>query len=225
MKNGMTVFIKFLSRGIANSLVLGGLTILGYTYVPIAVSELWYRLKVLRQQEYSLTANVSEKPNIFAKYLSKNPVKIIPVNREFSIVIEKIDVNAPIVRDVPVTEEKLYIESLKKGVAHAAGTALPGERGNIYLFAHSSLNFFQLGKYAMTFNLLRKLEKGDKIHVFYANKDYEYAVVGKEVLDGFDTKPYTRTVLEPTLTLQTCDPPGTTLNRLVVTASLNRVSP
>ncbi|EKE00377.1 MAG: hypothetical protein ACD_22C00036G0004, partial [uncultured bacterium] len=33
-----------------------------------------------------------------------------------------------------------------------------------------------------------------------------------------------RPVIEPILTLQTCDPPGTTINRLIVTAKLEKVN-
>ena len=72
-------------------------------------------------------------------------------------------------------------------------------------------------------NLLRKLELGDRIHVFRNNTEFVYHVVNKETLKGWNTYPLTRPVIEPILTLQTCDPPGTTLNRLVVTAKLIEV--
>ena len=91
------------------------------------------------------------------------------------------------------------------------------------MFAHSSINFWRIGKYANIFNLIRKLENKDKINVFYEGKRYEYSVIGKEVVAGFNTYPLTRQVLEPILTLQTCYPPGTTINRLVVTARLEKV--
>jgi len=97
----------------------------------------------------------------------------------------------------------------------------PSEKpGNVYLFAHASIDFWRLGRYATVFNLLRKMEKGDKVHVFYKGDDYIYEVINKEVQKGFNTFPLTRTTIEPILTLQTCDPPGTTLNRLIVTAKL-----
>jgi len=113
------------------------------------------------------------------------------------------------------------MEALSRGVAHAKGTALPGEVGNVYLFAHSSLNFWQLGKYATVFNLLRKLEPGDKIVLFYEGRRYNYIVTKREIVPRFNTKPLLKRVSEPTLTLQTCYPPGTTLNRLIITAKLH----
>jgi len=208
----------------ANLLVIGGLTILGMTYIPIITSEVWYQLKTYKKQEYSLNPQNGQNSSVFARYLSKAPVSIYPVNKDFSIVIEKIDVNAPIVANVSVSNEDSYNDALKEGVAHAVGTALPGENGNVYLFAHSSVNFFQLGKYATTFNLLRKLTMDDKVHLFYKGKDYTYQVIGKEVVEGWNLTHLTKTTLEPVLTLQTCDPPGTTFNRLVVTARLLSVN-
>jgi len=123
-----------------------------------------------------------------------------------------------------VSDEKAYKESLKTGIAHASTSDYPSrEPGNVYLFAHSSLNFWELGKYAQAFNLLRKLEIGDKVHIFYESGDFEYRVINKEIFKGFNTYPLTRSVIEPLLTLQTCDPPGTTFNRLVITAKLESV--
>jgi len=71
--------------------------------------------------------------------------------------------------------------------------------------------------------LLRKLEPEDRIHVFFEGDTYVYEVMNKEVYPGWNTFPLSRSVIEPILTLQTCDPPGTTINRLVVTAKLKEV--
>jgi sortase A len=213
----------FIVRLIANILILGGFVILGYTYLPIVAGEAWYQIMKFRHMTYSLTAPKPVQGSVFEQYLKSGPISLQPVNSDFSILIEKIGVTAPIVKNVSVSDEDAYMSALDGGVAHAVGTALPGERGNIYLFAHSSIGFFRFSKYAAVFNLLRKLDKGDKIHLYYQNKDYVYEVLGKEVVDGWNTYPLIRTVLEPTLTLQTCDPPGTTFNRLVVTSRLVKV--
>lgn len=209
-------------------LIFSGIAILLFSYGPILLDELNYRFKEFKKQVYSLDKDnqnlVPDSP--FARLISTSPILMEPVNTDFSIVIEKIGVNAPVVRDVPVSNEDAYIEALKNGVAHASSAPYPSEEpGNVYLFAHSSINFWRLGKYAKVFNLLRKLEPGDNVNVFYEDKQYTYEVLNKEILKGFDTYPLTRTTLEPILTLQTCDPPGTTFNRLVVTAQLVDVKP
>lgn len=146
--------------------------------------------------------------------------RIEPASRDFGIVIEKINLNAPIVKNVSVTNEAEYKEALQNGVAHAKGSALPGEPGVFYLFAHSSVDFWALGKYATVFNLLPKMEVGDSITIFYQGKEYRYKVTKKEIVRGFATKflnpAFNR---PPLLVLQTCYPIGTTLNRLLITAS------
>jgi len=47
---------------------------------------------------------------------------------------------------------------------------------------------------------------------------FDYEVIDKRVVQGFNTLPLVRQTTYPILTMQTCDPPGTTLNRLIVTA-------
>ena len=164
------------------------------------------------------------KDSVFARFLSTAPIIETPASTEFSVIIEKIGVNAPIVPNVSVINHDAYGQALKQGVAHAINSAKPSkEAGNTYLFAHASLNFWELGKYATTFNLLRKLELNDTVRVVYKNKLYTYNVVNIEIHEGWNTNAITRAVIEPILTLQTCDPPGTTLNRLVVTAKLKDV--
>lgn len=208
-----------------NTLIIFGAMFLILAYGPVVRDELWYRLKELKHQTYALYAKDGVEDSVFARYISSDTVALVPVNKDFSVVIEKLGVSAPIVADVSITDEKAYFAALKDGVAHASTSPYPSEDpGNVYLFAHSAVNFWELGKYAKVFNLLRKLDVGDDIHVFYDNKDYRYQVVNKEVYDGWNTYPITRTVIEPTLTLQTCDPPGTTINRLVVTSKLVSVN-
>lgn len=206
-------------------LILIGFLLIAISFGPLIKDEIWYQFMQVKNQKYviDLTAHgsTSQQDSPFAKLISTRPISIQPINKDFSIVIEKLGVNAPIVRDVPVTDDKAYEEALKHGVAHAAMSDYPSETaGNTYLFAHTSLNFWDLGQYATVFNLLRKLEYGDRIHIFFNNDMYVYEVVNKEILQGWNTYPITRRVIEPVLTLQTCDPPGTTINRLVVTAKL-----
>lgn len=216
----LTKFRKRFWLILPNLFIVIGLFLFLAAVVPYLRDEIWYSLKLQKGQIFVLGGG-GQKDSVFARYLSKAPISVVPVDRNFGIVIEKIGVNAPVVADVAVSDESAYKESLKYGVAHASTSAYPSSQpGNVYLFAHSSLSFWELGKYAQVFNLLRKLEIGDKVHVFYESSDFTYRVVNKEVHKGFNTYALTRPVIESLLTLQTCDPPGTTLNRLVVTAKL-----
>lgn len=209
-------------------LISTGIVILLITFGPILLSELWYSLKVSGNKQIILSDNLSldnqaggGQGSVFGALLSATPTIISPVNKDFSIIVEKIGINAPVVANVSVTDPKKYNEALKEGIAHALTSDYPSTKpGNVYLFAHASLNFWDMGKYSTVFNLLRKLENKDKIHLFYNEKHFIYEVVGKEVYKGWNTYPISRPVIEPILTLQTCDPPGTTLNRMVITARL-----
>jgi len=216
---------RLLLVSVANLLIGIGAVILLLDFVPVAVGEISYQIRRFRSVEYSVDTTEGKKANdLFSALLNGSEVlDVEPTNKDFAVVIEKIGVNAPVVKNVSVTEKDEYFKALDKGIAHAITSSTPDRGGNTYLFAHSSINFWQIGKYANIFNLLRKLDNDDKINVFYEGKRYQYAVIGKEVVAGFNTYPLTRQVLEPIVTLQTCYPPGTTLNRLVVTAKLVKV--
>lgn len=219
----LTSFRKRFWKIFPNIFILTGLGLFVVAVVPYARDEIWYFIKQHKGQQFIL-GDGGQRDSVFARYLSTKTISVTPVDTNFGIVIEKLGVNAPVVADVAVSDESAYKEALKYGVAHASTSSYPSrEAGNVYLFAHSSLNFWELGKYAQVFNLLRKLEVGDRIHIFYQQDDFVYRVINKEVYKGFNTYALTRPVLEPLLTLQTCDPPGTTLNRLVVTAKLTEV--
>lgn len=210
-------------RTISNALIIGSLVYLLLAFWPIVSTELNYSFLQWRGVTYSLEKGGSApKFSPFAYLIGQpTPLRVTPINRGFALVIEKIGVNAPVVKNVNVASTPDYLNSLKYGVAHAVGTAVPSTMpGNTYLFAHSALDFWNFGKYAMVFTLLNKLNNGDRVVLFYEGKRYDYEVFSKEIVKDFDTKPLRRTYSEPVLTLQTCDPPGTALNRLIVTAKL-----
>lgn len=208
----------------STSLIIVGVLFIALGFGPIVVDEIWFQLKELKNQELILNSETAQKDSPFARFLTSNPISITPVNTDFSLVIERIGVNVPVVADVPVTNKDVYMESLKGGVAHANTSSYPSQDpGNVYIFAHTTVNFWELGRYARAFNLLRKLKVGDRAHLFYKDQDFVYEVINVEKFDGWNTYPITRSVIEPLLTLQTCDPPGTTIDRLVVTAKLVKV--
>ncbi|MBI5127731.1 sortase [Candidatus Roizmanbacteria bacterium] len=147
---------------------------------------------------------------------------IKPVDEEFGIVIPKISANAKVIEKVDPFNQKEYQWALTKGVAHAKGTAYPGSAGNSFIFAHSSVDWYIANQYNSVFYLLHKLEKGDKIEMYYKKKKYVYEVTAKKYVDASDVS-----YLDPTsqstsvLTLMTCWPPGTTYKRLIIQAKIS----
>lgn len=158
---------------------------------------------------------------------SQSPVNsgsgIVPVSTDFGVVIEKINANAKVIPDVDPSNEKEYMKALAEGIAQAKGTANPGEKGNIYLFSHSVNAPWDAVRYNAVFYLLNKLEVGDKIILFYKGKRFDYVVFDKTVAGATETNFLTQNYDQSILTLQTCDPPGTAINRLLVRAKLEGV--
>lgn len=160
-----------------------------------------------------------KQKGLLAKVFRIKEVEVLtPVDPQFSIVVPKIAANSKIFANTNPADEKEYLDILKKGVAHAAGTAFPGEGGHIFLFAHSTDYFWNVSNYNAVFYLLYKLEKGDEVNLFYKGQRYVYKVIGKEIVDPSQVQYLTRKTNREFLTLQTCWPPGTTLKRLLVFA-------
>ena len=216
------LYLNFTLKVISNFLMSLGFGIFVFTYAPISYSEMTYLFG-----NHTNSANITVGEDVVSTVGEETiPVEddslgidnLDVINNEFAIVIPKIDVNAPIVEDVSMADFDEYMTALESGVAHARGTSLPGDPGNMFLFAHSSLNFWQLGPYATVFNLLNKLEEDDLVVIVKDSKSYLYKVKTTEVVSGWNTDPFYAESDEHILTLVTCYPPGTTVNRLVVTA-------
>jgi len=145
-------------------------------------------------------------------------ISLSPVDTEFSVIIPKINANAKVIKDVDPFDSRIYQVALTRGIAHAKGTSTPDKPGNTFIFAHSALNWYQANQFNAVFYLLNKLEKGDEIVVYYQKEKYNYKVVEIKIIKGNEVDYLSSNLNTNQLTLMTCWPPGTTLNRLVVVA-------
>ncbi len=140
------------------------------------------------------------------------------------VIIPKINVQIPIQFDITATDEATMQKELESGVAHYPTTSSPGQNGNSAYFGHSSNNIFNKGKYKFAFVLLHELVPGDTFYITQNGKVYAYKVFDKKIVEPNQVE-----VLDPvaghtaTATLITCDPPGTSLRRLVVVG--DQISP
>ncbi len=132
------------------------------------------------------------------------------------VVIPKINVEIPVVYGVSTIDESAIETALEGGVVHYADTANPGQNGNLVIVGHSSNNIFNKGKYKFAFVLLSRLESGDTFYLQKDGKRYTYQVYKKEIVDPSNVSVLGPTDKPATATLITCDPPGTSINRLVV---------
>lgn len=166
------------------------------------------------------TVNPSGRGSSGFGNVSSSENTITPVSTEYGIVIEKINANAKIVANINPGNEREYTQALSQGVAAALGSTPPGQPGNLYLFSHSTDAPWNIVRYNAIFYLLRELEPGDRVIIFYQNRRYDYIVFDKVIAKPTDISYLTNKYDYPVLTLQTCDPPGTLLNRLIVRARL-----
>ncbi len=133
------------------------------------------------------------------------------------ITIPAIFVDEPVIYNVDPNDPAAYLPALKVGIAHASSTAFPGNGGLGYYFAHSSTpNLVQ--KYNAVFYLLGKLHAGDDIYIFHENNRFDYQVTDTKITTPDDVSFLHQTHNTESIVLQTCWPPGTTLQRLLVFA-------
>ena len=191
---------KGLVNVFSNLLIFVSVLILVFIFYPVTKEEI----------KYQINKKISNEENL------------VPLNKDFTIVIPKISAVAPIIKNVDPYNKNVFLPALKKGVAHAKGTSFPNENGNVYLFAHSTDAFYNVGAYNAVFYLIGKLEKDDEIKIYFNNVEYSYRVTEKKVVGANDTDYLIQKNNEKIITLQTCYPPGTTLRRLVVIAKLDR---
>lgn len=173
---------------------------------PVLFSQLTY---VLNNH-----ANPTPTPaqNAVAEVVPPNPVITIP----------KINVNAPIVFPASTADAPNYDPELENGVVHFPNTALPGQTGNTVIFGHSSNDWWQPGNYKFVFVLLDKLVPGDTFSVNYNSKRYIYQITNSKIVEATDVSVLAPTP-DPTITLITCWPAGTSLKREIIQAK--QISP
>ncbi|MCL5411186.1 MAG: sortase [Patescibacteria group bacterium] len=182
--------------------------LLFYFWEPLAANVGYYFKTTVVSNSFVRSIIPLPNPNLAVKK---------PKSEDFNLTIKKIDVNVPVVVNIPVDDKKEYLYALTKGVAQARGSALPGEKGNIFIFGHSNSPGSENSNYRSVFTLLDKLGKGDEIEIIYKKEKYSYLVVETKTINPDQLEVLEKTQKE-TVTLMTCWPFGTDLKRLVIRA-------
>ncbi|MDD5213179.1 MAG: sortase [Candidatus Gracilibacteria bacterium] len=145
---------------------------------------------------------------------------------ENRIIIPKIGKNIPLVNveNKQVTNvkelEDVFMEELVHGVVRYPGSGTPGENGNMFIFGHSSNFPWIKGDYNDVFATLDKVVFNDKIIVYYNQKKYTYKIREKKVIKPGEVAILKRDEGKSEISLMTCYPVGTSINRLVVIGEL-----
>lgn len=192
-------------------LMLGfGLILISQVITPIATYKLWeikFQNRDLASPYSGQVLGVSVSQDNFPAFVS-DLKRVIPAHySQFNLSIQKLGIK----------EAKVTVDSndLDKGLALLPGTALPGERGNVFISGHSAVLFNN------NFARLKELRSGDLVKVSVGETQLTYEVINTKVVDPSDLS-----VIEPPdqlgryLSLMTCVPPGLNIKRLVVLAKL-----
>lgn len=220
----LSFYIKFSSYLLALFVLVYSLFNILSVYLPIVWAEVKYSYSSLFDESYKsrlrklsgYVRNLTNKNEILSRPLND---LVNPVDRDFAIVIPKISVNKKVI-PVDISDKNEVEIALKQGIGWAKGTAEPGEFGNSLIFSHSASNNWNMLRYNAEFTLLNKLETDDIFTIFYRGRQMDFIVFNKEIVPPED-RSYITSVAEGRLvTLQTCYPPGSDANRLLVRGRL-----
>ena len=153
-----------------------------------------------------------QSKNNFPRFVSNLTRETKPSYSQFQLSVPRLKMEEAVV----------YVDNndLSKGLSQLPGSALPGEKGNVFISGHSALNNFFPGQNA-PFAKLTDLKKGDEILVEAAGARFVYKVVGIKIVDPDDLS----VIPAPEgqgryISLMTCVPPGLNFKRLVVVGKM-----
>lgn len=199
-----------------------GVFVLVQVVMPFAAYKAWemsfYNQNVLLadpvpNKSAVLGVSISNVGN-FPAIVSDVTRTVAPPYKEFTLSIPKINLQgAKVLVDTNEFENNL---------SHLPGSALPGEKGNVFVTGHSSLEqLFKQDNYKAILANLPHVKKGDEILLTASGTAYKYIVEGLKVVNPSETW-----VVNPPdsmgryLSIMTCVPPGFNTKRLVVLARL-----
>ena len=224
VKRGTGGFGRKLGFGLL-ALALGGITA---PFIPSIRLETGYALNQLNNVTMQQFNNVVNPPTplppavpvLFNPLVTEDGASIDPINTDFSLIVPKVGINAPIIASVNPADPGKYLEALKKGVAHASTSFFPNEDGTVYLFSHSTNYDWFVKDLNAVFYLLKNLNENDLIVIFYQGKRYTYRLREKRIVKPTEISYLVPQSGKKTLILQTCWPPGSVSERLLLFADL-----
>lgn len=194
-----------------------GIFVLIQVILPVVSFQIWlvgqkYNNQVLISPNQPmggqvLGVSVKNKDN-FPTFVSNLTRETKPNYSQFQLSIPRLKIE----------ETTVYVDSndLSKGLIQLPGSALPGEKGNVFISGHSALRPLLIFKSAV-FAKLMDLKKGDRIFVEAGEVKFEYLVTELKVVDPNDLSVIPPPdILGRYITLMTCVPPGLNFKRLIV---------
>ncbi|KKR80409.1 MAG: Sortase family protein [Candidatus Daviesbacteria bacterium GW2011_GWA1_41_61] len=200
-----------------------GVFVLMQVIMPLLAYQIWEMTDY--QQNKALVSAYSKENNVLGISIkdveSDFPAFNSTLERQTGTAYSEFKISIP---SIKLTDIKVAVDSnnFEQNLAHLPGSALPGEKGNVFITGHSSLpQLFRPGNFKAIFANLPKVKKGDQVIVEAGEQKFEYQVEGLKVVNPDETW-----VINPPdtngryLSLMTCVPPGLYLKRLIVLAKL-----
>lgn len=179
--------------------------------------------KVVEEKEEEKLSIKKYKKELDNKNINLD-IEIAPYNNR--VVIPKIGKNIPLLdvknKNISWHHElnDIFMKELENGIVRYPGSAKPGEEWVSFIFWHSSNLPWIKWEYNDVFATLDKVKFGDEVIVYYWQEKYTYKIKEKRVIRPGDVSVLKRNNDKSEITLMTCWPIWTTLNRLIVTWEL-----
>jgi len=192
-----------------------GVILLMQVILPIVSFQVW-----LFEQQYnnSLLVSPTKGGQVLGVSVQNQdyfPAFISTLKRENPVSYTQFSLSVP---KLKIDRAKVLVDSneLTKGLVHLPGSALPGEKGNVFISGHSAASPLFSFKTAL-FAKLTDLKKGDKIELEAQGAEFKYEVVEMKAVDPKDLSVTATPELQGRyISLMTCVPPGLNFKRLVV---------
>lgn len=193
-----------------------GIFLLMQVILPVASFQIWelgqkYNNNLLisptQKDSQVLGISIQSKDN-FSAIVSTLKRETQPTFTQFNLSIPRLNID----------KAQVLVDSndLSNNLAHLPGSALPGEKGNVFISGHSVLSqFFSLKK--ALFGNLTDLKKGDQILVEALGVKFRYEVSQLRVVDPKDLSVINAPDTQGRyISLMTCVPPGLNFKRLII---------
>lgn len=211
-------------KGLSLLLLGVGVFVLMQVVMPFVSFKVWEIFAFASEQglidpaPISINGNLApdfqiETINNFPAFIAKGKNLTSPYY-EFKISVPKIKLD--------LAKTLVYSNDFEENLAHLPGSALPGEKGNVFITGHSMLPNLASKTSKAYFVKLPDVKRGDEVIVDALGQRYVYKVEQIKIVDPKDIS----VILPPDpngryISLMTCVPPGFNTKRLVVIAKLS----
>ena len=204
---------KFIALGFLSA----GVFLLVQVIAPLLSFQIWETGQKLNSVSL-ISPNSSTASNVLGISVQNRdnfPAFISSLKRETEASYQDFSITVPRLK---IVKSKVDVDSndLSGNLVHLPGSALPGEKGNVFISGHSALSQFLNIKQAV-FAHLTDLKKGDQIIIEANGAKFKYEVADFKVVDPKDLSVINAP--EPLgryISLMTCVPPGLNFKRLIV---------